>query len=39
MFFNSPELQLLLARDRQEELRRIAGHNRLRHEARRRRRR
>ena len=32
MFSNSPELQMMLARDRQEELRRIAGRNRLRHE-------
>jgi hypothetical protein len=39
MFFNSPDLQLMLARDRQEELRRIAGHNHLRRESRRRRRR
>ena len=26
MFFTNPEIQLRIARDRQEELRRVAGH-------------
>jgi hypothetical protein len=38
MFFINPEIQLRIARDRQEDLRRIAGHAQLRRQRHRRRR-